>query len=472
MRHRLSQIRIPPAGWIGFPLAAALMVIGAKAWMIGRYASPTPFWDQWDAEGAILYPKYFGGTLRLGDLIAAHNEHRILVTRLWSLLLLDLAGYWDPILQMLANTLLLGGFVFVFVAAFRPILDGAVWFAFALLAAVIFALPFGWENTLAGFQSAWYFVLLFGIAGLIAVMPAAAFSPRWWLAIVTMVIGFFCLASGAFTVAAAFAAGLVQFAVGRRTGRRELLALAVLAGVAVAMALSTPVIPGHAVLKAHSIGQFLRALIEIASWPVPASDALAIPAALAVQAPALLTTAYVIWLRPPLGDRRWLLVALTGWAVLQAVAVAYGRAAEPTSSRYLDVFAIGLALNGACLFYLLRQPPAWWRGRIALAALALWLVLILASLDIYVVKQSMPAMAARGAAGEIQTENLRAYLKSGDIAVLENKPLLQIPYPDPQRLAQIASQPVIRALLPPALVGEPARNSVAFRSLPAAQFRR
>lgn len=215
MRHRFSQLRFPLAGWIAFPFAAALMVIGAKAWMVGRYGSPTPFWDQWDAEGAILYPKYFGGTLRLGDLIAAHNEHRIAVTRLWSLLLVELGGSWDPILQMLANALLLGGFVFVFVSAFRPILDGVCWLGFALLAAVIFSLPFGWENTLEGFQSAWYFVLLFGIAGLIAIMPAAAFSLRWWLAIVTMVIGFFCLASGTFAVAAAFAAGLAQFAVGR-----------------------------------------------------------------------------------------------------------------------------------------------------------------------------------------------------------------------------------------------------------------
>ena len=116
MRQHLSKLRIPLAGWISFPVAAALMVIGAKSWMISRYGSPTPFWDQWDAEGAVLYPKYFGGTWQLADLIAPHNEHRILVTRLWSLLLLELEGYWDPILQMLANTLLLGGVVFLFAA--------------------------------------------------------------------------------------------------------------------------------------------------------------------------------------------------------------------------------------------------------------------------------------------------------------------------------------------------------------------
>jgi hypothetical protein len=59
-----------------------------------------------------------------------------------------------------------------------------------------------------------------------------------------------------------------------------------------------------------------------------------------------------------------------------------------------------------------------------------------------------------GVARRAATENLRAYLDTGDIRVLENKPRLYIPYPDPNRLAMIVSQPVIRALLPPALVGE------------------
>lgn len=53
-----------------------------------------------------------------------------------------------------------------------------------------------------------------------------------------------------------------------------------------------------------------------------------------------------------------------------------------------------------------------------------------------------------------QTQNLRAYLETGDIMALENKAFLAIPYPNAQRFAMIVSQPVIRALLPPELVGE------------------
>ena len=55
-----------------YPLACALAVIGVNCWMTAHYGSPTPVWDHWDAEGAILYLKYLGGTLQVSDLIAPH----------------------------------------------------------------------------------------------------------------------------------------------------------------------------------------------------------------------------------------------------------------------------------------------------------------------------------------------------------------------------------------------------------------
>jgi hypothetical protein len=105
-----SISKIHFSSWMIYPFACAFAVIGAKCWMIDRYGSPTPFWDQWDAEGDFLYPRFLGGTLHFSDLIAPHAEHRILATRLWSLLLLlELEGYWDPTLQMLGAILFVLG---------------------------------------------------------------------------------------------------------------------------------------------------------------------------------------------------------------------------------------------------------------------------------------------------------------------------------------------------------------------------
>ena len=128
-------------------------------------------------------------------------------------------------------------------------------------------LPFGWENMLAGFQPQWYFLLLFSIGGLVIIVDAKAFTPRWWLATLFLVLSYFSMAGGALTMAAAFAISAVQFAVGRRSGRRELLGLAFLPAATVVMVLYTPIVAFHAPLKAHSVRQFLHALMDIVTWP-------------------------------------------------------------------------------------------------------------------------------------------------------------------------------------------------------------
>lgn len=471
IRQSLTKLRIPLAPWMIVPLAAALVVIGAKIWMVAHYGSPTPFWDQWDVEGALLYPKYLGGTLQISDLIAPHNEHRLFFTRVWLLLLLDLGGYWDTILQMLANALILGVFVALFIAAFRPILDSRSWLVFALFSMVMFALPLGWENTLMGLNSHFYFLFLFTVFGLVVIIDAAAFAPRWWLAVLRLILSYFCVASGALTVAAEFAVGVVQFVVGRRSGLRELLALAILAGLTVAMVHYTPTVADHAPLKAHSVGHFLQALMGIMSWPASKITTFFVwttVCAILTQAPAWLMIIDTIRRRPPLTDRRWLAVALVGWVTLQALAVAYGRAAAGIAPRYIDLLAVGWLLNGACLLYLLSACPALrLRRRLAVGAIAAWLLPALAG-TILNIQYSIRDMAESGASGRAATENLRAYLDTGDINALQNKARLDISYPDPQRLAMIASTPIIRALLPPALVGE--ASAVRARERGLAQF--
>ena len=61
---------------------------------------------------------------------------------------------------------------------------------------------------------------------------------------------------------------------------------------------------------------------------------------------------------------------------------------------------------------------------------------------------------ARHAGYEQQTANLAAFLKSEDISVLEHKGRIDIPYPDPQRLALVANDPTVRKILHRTLTGD------------------
>jgi hypothetical protein len=169
----------------------------------------------------------------------------------------------------------------------------------------------------------------------------------------------------------------------------------------------------------------------------------------------VLASVDVMRLRPPITDHRWLLLALTGWIMLNAASVAYGRAAVSITTRYLDLFEIGLLVDVACFLYLVSAYLALWRRRQLIAvAFALWPIPILTGTTLTVVKHSLRDLAEQGEHAKAQTENLRIYLATGDIGVLQNKAKLDNPHPDATRLAMVVSQPVIRGLLPPALVGD------------------
>ena len=126
------------------------------------------------------------------------------------------------------------------------------------------------------------------------------------------------------------------------------------------MVLNTPVIAYHGPLKAHSVGQFLQALLAIMSWPAATGVTFIVTAivfAVLTYAPACLMSIEVIRQRPPLSDRRWLVVALVGWVALQAVATGLWPCSRCDLRRAILIYLrSALLLNAACLLTFERTP--------------------------------------------------------------------------------------------------------------------
>ena len=81
-----SSVFICGRAWL-WALSLFLVGLGAKLWLILRFGTPLPFWDQWE-EARVVYLPYFEGKLSLAGLFSAHNEHRIFFTRIYGLGLL------------------------------------------------------------------------------------------------------------------------------------------------------------------------------------------------------------------------------------------------------------------------------------------------------------------------------------------------------------------------------------------------
>ena len=427
-------------------LSLFLIFVGSRAAIINYGGNSVPFGDEWDGGAAGLFKPYMQGNLTLGELFRVHNEHVIFFTRLLTLLIFKISGYWDVILQMIANAIVDAATVVAISAALSRTLPGGWAQSAMILSVLINALPLGWENTVLGFNTHFYLLLAFSFAGLWFLADSPAWSLRWFAGALCSIASFLCMASGALTLGAAMGLHLAQIACNRRAGVREWLGIAALGAVTIAMARTVLEAPASDGLGAHSLSQFAAALFQFASWPPP------FRLGLVIGAPSLIFCILTFANRPALNDPRWFNVGAYGWVLTQFLALAAGRAEIGVQSRYSDMLLIGLAINLTSAFWLSASAVSGAKGKIwPYLGLAAWLAVVGTSL----------AHAARHVPGDLENwrqitaagaRNVRAYLVTGDASDLAGAPLLEIPYFESNRLRELLDAPEIRSVLPPELL--------------------
>jgi hypothetical protein len=457
---RLSRSRKRAVAAAAAIVALSLTVLGAKLLLIADIGSNVPYWDQWNGEGSNLYDPYMSGTLGLADLFSTHNEHRIFFTRVISLAQLELIGSWQPLLQMAVNAILHVGFIALLVMAMRS--KAVSLFRFQLLclfSALLFAIPFAYQNTLGGFQSQVYFLSIFALLSISLSGRHPAFHPKWIAGLVLGALSWLGMASGALTLLAGGILAAAQQLGGARRGRREIAGIAVQLGAGALLIALTPVIPDHAKYRASGLGQFLHAAFIGGAWPLPP---LAILGIVLLQAPAALLWLRIAREREALAGKEWTIVGVALWVGLQIAAAAYARSDGVLSPRYLDIWITGLVAQFAALLALSPRPGA--RRAIVAVSLA-WALLVTGA---YVTRAALrlPAeLEEIRRAESAQAANLKRLLATGDPATLQGQRQEDLPYPDPVQLAAIAASPQVRSILPSPLFANAPDRALAYRHL-------
>lgn len=412
-----------------------LSILGAKLYLIDGFGSDVPIWDQWDAEG-LMYPKLLAGSLDPSLLISAHNEHRILVTRLLACCLLQLNGQWGPLLQMAVNAAI-HGLVLTGLAVVLWRLAGRKYLPlFCVIIMLIGILPFSWENTLAGFQSQFYFLLGFSITAILILLHSRPFSPSWFLGIASVLCAQFSMASGLMAPLAIGFVALIQIVLDRDRSHRYLPTIIAVVILAVIGSLLVPHVPYHDALKIKKPLKFLSFFLANMAWPLWKLPVLCAP---------LFILSYRSFRARRLEEFEAFLLCLGVWVLLQDAAMAYSRG--PAAPRYRDINSIGLVVNFSALLLLARSWLAGaWRYRAAVRIATLVLVI---SSGLLLVRIGVPReVVERPSLLEQQEENTAGFVLTGDKSFLVNKPLMCIPYPSGERLAFILSDPALREVLP------------------------
>ncbi|MBI2441538.1 MAG: hypothetical protein HYV35_09220 [Lentisphaerae bacterium] len=423
-----------------------LIILGSKLWLIRQAGTDLPDWDQWDGEGGNLLMPFFHGKLSFWDLFKAHNEHRILFHRLLCLATVLLNGQWDARVEMVAGALI---HTLTALALFWILvrLAGARMSDWIFLQiAVAFAMPF-WENTLSGFQSQFYFLLLLSIVSMALLVLNRPFTWQWLAGLLLAFLCLFTMASGVLAACAAFALLLVRFLKDRRDTRQFIgVALAFLLIIGVALLFKVSV-PDHERLKAQSITEFIDTLGKNLAWPNSFFPPLAFFNFLPLAVLGL------VYLQSKAKDQRAeeMTLVLGIWGSLQAAAIAYARGADGSASawRYMDLLSIGMIANGMSIVVLFsRFEGKTLLVRFGAALSAAWAIacgLGLYSLSERALDSDIPRHKFFA---EKRVEHVRAFVASDDMADLTNQPEKEIPFPDPQYLAYVLRDVYIRTLLP------------------------
>jgi hypothetical protein len=446
-------------------VSSCLIVLGFKLLLINRFNPITPWYDQWDAEGALLYAPIIEGHFNPMVLLSYWNEHRILFTRIINLAVLYGTGLWYPALQMVVNSFIHCATIFTVVYVLTRQINIYARSILILLLTLMYVIPFDAQNTLIGFQSQFYFLVLFSILSIHLMANATGFSRSWLIGLICSVASYFNMASGSLTPAVSGIIMALQLVVGSRERTvRECVALSMCVAISViAVLFGAP--SSSDPYRANSLYAFAIGVIHQASYPFGTRFGLL------QYAPSVILIARVFIGKPRLGEYEWSALAIVAWIGSQLMAISFGRAGLAViTSRYTDVLILSLSTNLAIAFHLLQSFWArYFRSNLPVVTLLRrWLLVLCVAVAVsgsWAVPLGRNAFAgARGWGDDLerQTAIMKEFFRSGEnVSVLRGKPFaVVLPYRGAQRLAMLASDPTIRSILHPALTGQPLRQDL------------
>jgi hypothetical protein len=433
------------------PLAVFAVVAVCQLLLIAGAGTDIPFQDQWDIEGARLYPHWLAGDWRWADLIRPYNEHRIFWTHLWNLTWFSLNGQWDPLVQQAANTLLRAGVASAVAVVFAGGVAGRRRWAAAAIVAVAFLPHLAWHHVLWGFESQLAFVLGFSLLAVGLLEPAQRSAGRTALGLAAGLAAQFAMGPGALVPVVLLGLAGLRAVEARRVGSstwKWAWPAGMLGLLAWGLRRADPEL---AALAAPDGLTFLRSAGQVLAWPYFGSPL----AGVAMNLPLLgLLVLRVSRRRTPVkGEDR--ILGAGGWSIAVALAVAWARGgsdelAGGVPSRYADFLVLLPLANAWCAVQLAREAGPRFRASVGLVAVAWGLCLGVAWLGLSAQMMRgivLPRLRDRDAPVRLA----RAFQLTGNPAVFAGQPRLLVPHPNPESVRTVLHDARLSGRLPPSL---------------------
>ncbi|MGA3170936.1 MAG: hypothetical protein ABSE62_07955 [Chthoniobacteraceae bacterium] len=435
---REPGVRPTQISWWCLLAGLFFVICGARLWLIHNFGVSMPYFDEWIVEGK-LFKAYLEDQLSIGLFFQNLNEHHIVFSRVFLLVLFCANKQWDPVLFMVVQAPFNALGITLLVSKMGKLMSVHGRAALAGFAAALGIIPFGWQNALMGCEIHFYLFPLFGLLVTWLCWRYEALSPRWWLGALLAFANLFTMASGVFFTAATVCfliLGLVRESVRRQW--RAIVGIAILSAI-VACGLAMPMATaGKLDMPQPNFFEFLNALANVLSWPCTFHGAWCI-----VQAPLILLALLLLIQGAPLSDGRWFAVLIGAAFWIQAVATAARRFLVWDNSRYRDSWTMLSITLAACLYFLGKSKG---RQRVLFLALVMLWSFVIAGGVLNNVFNLLPHEIMGEHARRLTMEyNVRGYLRTGDAAYLNG----EIPSQRRDSLVKLLNSATIRKILPP-----------------------
>ena len=435
-----------------WPVAAAvfLTVLVPQLALVAACGTDIPHHDQWDAEGG-LYGAWRDGTLTFSDLLRPWNEHRILWTHLLNLGIFAANGQWDPLVQMAAVAVLRAtcatGLAWAVAKNFAT--GGRI--AVATVMAVAFLPHLAWHHTLWGFESQIDFSLGFSLLALGLLGGETLSSGRIAAGLLAGAAGLLAMAPAALVPGALLGLASLRAIEQRRIAAREIWPAALLFALAFALRAD---VPAHAVLRAHSAGEFLKGAWRVLGWPHAETPL----GALVVNAPLLLLLGLRLARRRAAARGEDFVVLVAGWSVGLALATAWARGGGGelgggVPSRYVDFVVLLPLANVWAAVTLAGETPTPRRSPSMLIAGA-WGVFVIAGGLALTAEVWRGLVRPRARDREAPVRLMRVYQATRDDAIFAGQPHLLVPHPNLAVVRAVLDDPRMKGAFPPSMQPE------------------
>jgi hypothetical protein len=115
----------------------------------------------------------------------------------------------------------------------------------------------------------------------------------------------------------------------------------------------------------------------------------------------------------------------------------------------MDILAIGATVNFLAALLLTAEASALGRNKLPMLLLVGWLLLFSSGFVPLILNDFQHELPGRRAMQRSEERNVKGYVRSGNARLyLDNKPQLDLPYPNKVRLQGLLDDPLIRRILP------------------------